>query len=75
MDKITVKNIICKQRYYPTASLKAKAVQIENKKDNCMEKLNGNHKCVTSFPKDVVGTQALQASRQDPWSYMQVRAS
>lgn len=40
-----------------------------------MEKLNGNHKCLTSFPKDMVGTQALQASRQDPWSSMQVCAS
>lgn len=40
-----------------------------------MEKLNGNDKCLTSFPEDVVGTQALQSSRQDPRSYVQVRAS
>jgi len=33
-----------------------------------MEKLNGNYKCLTSFPKGVVGTQVLQFSKQDTWS-------
>lgn len=40
-----------------------------------MEKLSGNHKCLTSFPKDVMGTQTLQAPQHDAWSCMQVCAS